>query len=143
MKIRLMKLSDYDEAYSLWSNTNGMGLRSLDDSEEGIKKFLLRNPNTNYVCRIADKLVGLILCGHDGRRAYIYHAVVLRDYRGTGIGKKLVEKVIDSARIEGINKIALVVFEENEIGNKFWESQGFSIRNDLNYRNKSINELNI
>ncbi len=138
-----MKLSDYDEAYSLWSRTAGMGLRSLDDSEEGIGRFLVRNPNTNYVCRIDGQLIGLILCGHDGRRAYIDHAVVLEEYRGAGIGKMLLDRVIESARDQGINKIALVVFADNEIGNKFWESQGFSMRNDLNYRNKTINELNI
>ncbi len=85
----------------------------------------------------------MILCGQDGRRAYINHAVVLKEYRGNGIGRKLLNNVITSVKNEGINKIALVVFKDNEIGNFFWESQGFSKRNDLNYRNTSINEMNI
>lgn len=137
-----MKICDYDEAYDLWNKTEGMGMRSLDDSKEGIQKFLLRNPNTNFICRISDKMAGLILCGHDGRRAYIYHAVVSEEHRSKGIGKLLTNRVIEAVRNEGINKIALVVFKDNLEGNGFWESQSFSIRDDLNYRNKSINDLN-
>jgi ribosomal protein S18 acetylase RimI-like enzyme len=143
MNVSLMKMSDYNDAYELWNKTEGMGMRSLDDSEAGIRKFLLRNPNTNFVCRIDGELVGLILCGHDGRRAYIYHAVVSKEYRSKGIGKLLLENVIEAVRGEEIHKIALVVYEKNTIGNDFWKSQGFTVRNDLNYRNKSINELNI
>lgn len=143
MNISVMKIGDYEGAYQLWTETDGMGLRSLDDSRQGIEKFLKRNPTTNFICKMDDKLIGLILCGHDGRRAYIYHAVVLEDYRGQGIGKLLLDKVVESVRSEGIHKIALVVFEDNFIGNNFWSSQGFRLREDLNYRNKSINELNV
>lgn len=142
MNIKLMKISDYDAAYSLWTNTDGMGLRTIDDSKEGIEKFIKRNPKTNFVCEIDDKLIGIILCGHDGRRAYIYHAVVLEDYRGLGIAKSLLNSVVEATGNEGINKIALVVYDDNTIGNEFWESQGFIVRDDLNYRNKSINRLN-
>lgn len=142
MNINIMTVSDYEEAYRLWSNTDGMGLRSLDDSREGISRFLNRNPRTNFVCRIEDTLVGVILCGHDGRRAYIYHAVVSETHRGKGIGKILLNHAIDAVKSEGIHKIGLVVFKDNKIGNDFWTSQGFINREDLNYRNKSINDLN-
>ncbi|WP_430885927.1 GNAT family N-acetyltransferase [Fusibacter sp. JL216-2] len=143
MNVNLMQIDDYEEAYTLWTHTAGMGLRSLDDSKEGIARFLLRNPNTNFVCRIDGELVGLILCGHDGRRAYVYHAVVNEKYRGRGIGKMLLNNVIDSVKKEGIHKLCLVVFENNTVGNKFWASQGFSIRDDLVYRDLSLNELNV
>lgn len=43
---------------------------------------------------------------------------------------------------EGINKVALVVFERNELGNNFWENIGFVDRDDLIYRNKNIHVLN-
>lgn len=143
MLISELTIKDYNEAYDLWNRTEGMGMRSLDDSEAGIQRFLLRNPNTNFVCRVNGEMVGLILCGHDGRRAYIYHAVVAKEHRSKGIGKRLLNSVIDAVRNEGINKIALVVFEDNLLGNGFWEAQGFIKRDDLSYRNRSINELNI
>lgn len=143
MEIRLMSIKDYDKVYELWTNTKGMGMRSLDDSFEGIKRFLERNPTTNYVAQDNDKLVGVILCGHDGRRAYIYHTAVSPDYRRSGIGKVLVNTVLEALKKEGINKAALVVFSSNELGNKFWQSVGFQKREDLFYRNISINENNI
>jgi len=142
MTIKVMTAMDYEEAYALWSNTDGMGLRSLDDSKKGIEKFLKRNPATNFVYREGHTLMGVILCGHDGRRAYIYHAVVSETYRGKGIGKDLLNAVLGALKEEGINKAALVVFNDNIKGNDFWASQGFIKREDLTYRNRSLNEFN-
>lgn len=88
MIIRGMSISDYGEVFSLWISTAGMGMINLDDSEEGIKKFLDRNPKTNFIALDNNKIIGTILCGHDGRRAYIYHTSIHEEYRGIGIGKK-------------------------------------------------------
>ncbi|MBB6481271.1 ribosomal protein S18 acetylase RimI-like enzyme [Spirochaeta isovalerica] len=138
-----MTIADYDDAFKLWSETQGMGLRSLDDSRKGIDFFLKRNPETNFICREGKKLVGVILTGHDGRRGYIYHAAVHRDFRRQGIGKALVDRALTSLRKEGIRKVALVVYKDNLRGNGFWESLGFTLREDLNYRNLSIDPENI
>lgn len=142
MKIKLMSIEDYDSVYQLWTNTEGMGMRSLDDSFEGIDKFLKRNPTTNFIAQAENKVIGVILCGHDGRRGYIYHTAVSTDYRGRGIGSALVNAVVDALKKEEINKVALVVFSSNNLGNKFWQALGFDKRNDLIYRNLSINENN-
>lgn len=143
MIIRLMSIEDYDRVYSLWTGTAGMGMRSLDDSREGIERFLKRNPNSNFVAVEGDEYVGVILSGHDGRRGYIYHAAVEPGYRGKGIGSQLVDRALEALKEEGINKVALVVFKANEIGNAFWDAVGFEERIDLKYRNKSINPKNI
>lgn len=143
MEILVMDKKHYNEVYTLWNETPGIGMRSLDDSEIGIAKFLDRNPNTNFICRIDDKLVGVIMCGHDGRRGYIYHTAVHENYRKMGIGKALVDSAINSLRNEGINKVALVVFSDNQLGNAFWQALGFDVRDDITYRNLSINSVNI
>lgn len=143
MEIRLMSIEDYDEVYRLWKNTEGVGLRSLDDSQEGIRNFLQRNPSTNFIAQENHEIIGVILCGQDGRRGYIYHTTVKENYRGQGVGKALVSAVIAALKKEGINKVALVAFAANESGNKFWESLGFAQRNDLVYRDFNINELNV
>lgn len=142
MEIRIMMIRDYDKVYKLWSNTQGMGMRSLDDSEEGITKFLKRNPTTNFVAISDKKIIGVILSGHDGRRGYIYHTAVDSDYRGNGVGESLVDKVLESLKEEGINKAGLVVYSNNNMGNRFWEKIGFEKRDDLYYRNKNINIKN-
>lgn len=143
MEIRLMTADDYEKVNQLWKSTDGMGMRSLDDSFEGISKFLKRNPTTSFVAELQNSIVGVILCGHDGRRGYIYHAAVDINYRGNGIGRALVNEVINSLKEESINKVALVVFSSNDLGNKFWQSIGFNCRNDLIYRDLSINQNNI
>lgn len=143
MLIRLMAISDYDKVYKLWAGTSGMGMRSLDDSMEGIERFLKRNPNSNFVAEEGEEIAGVILCGHDGRRGYIYHAAVESSFRGKGIGGQLVDSALEALRKEGINKVALVVFKSNEIGNAFWDATGFQERTDLKYRNRSINLNNI
>lgn len=84
----------------------------------------------------------MIIAGNDGRRGYIYHTAVNPDYRKQGIGKKLVDNAMRALEKEGINKVALVVFEKNKIGNDFWENIGFTVRDDLVYRNKNIRDMN-
>lgn len=141
IKIRVMTIEDYDSVYDLWINTPGMGLNTTDDSKEGIDKYLKRNPTTSFVAEDNGKIIGVILSGHDGRRGYIHHTAVSVEYRNRGIATKLVENAMNALDKEGINKVALVAFEKNTVGNGFWESVGFTVRDDLLYRNKNIREL--
>lgn len=141
MKIRTMSISDYADVYNLWLSCKGMGLNSLDDSRDGIEKFLKRNPDTCFVAEVDNRIVGSVLTGNDGRRGYIYHTAVSPQYQKHGIGSTLVDTAIDALKKLGINKIALVVFDKNDNGNAFWEKQGFTERNDLIYRNKTINHF--
>lgn len=136
-----MSISDYEKVYSIWISCKGMGLNNLDDSREGIERFLLRNPETCFVAEADETVVGVIMAGHDGRRGYIYHTAVLPEYRNRRIAVKLVENAMSAMKNAGINKVALVVFDRNEGGNAFWEKMGFTVRGDLVYRNKSIAEM--
>lgn len=136
-----MTIKDYEKVYNLWIHTKGIGLNATDDSREGIAQYLIRNPNTCFVAEDNGEIIGAIMSGHDGRRGFIYHAAVNVEYRGRGIGKKLVNSVITALEMEGIHKVALVALENNVSGNIFWEKSGFAARNDLIYRNKNIHEL--
>lgn len=139
--IRKMVIGDYEKVYDLWIHTKGMGLNNLDDSKDGIGIYLKRNPNTCFVAEQEDRIVGVIMSGHDGRRGYIYHTTVAEEMRGSGIGKALVDAAMEALKEEGIHKVALVAFERNTDGNGFWEHIGFTERNDLVYRNKTIHEM--
>lgn len=141
MIIRVMNLSDYEQVYQLWLSCAGMGLNDLDDSKEGIERFLKRNPDTCFVAETEQKIIGVIIAGNDGRRGYIYHTAVDPDYRHHGIATELVNKAMEALKASGINKTALVVFSKNTEGNAFWEKNGFTSREDLIYRNKTITEM--
>lgn len=91
--IRIFSIIDYEEVYQLWGNTSGVGLRAMDASKEGIKRFLKRNPTTNYVAIDDGHIIGAVLGGHAGRRGYIYHACVQESYRRQSIGRELIERI--------------------------------------------------
>lgn len=141
MLIRKMIIEDYDNIYNLWINTPGIGVNDVDDSKEGISKYLSRNPNTCFVAENNGIIIGAIMSGHDGRRGFIHHTAVELSERRQSIGSQLVDFAIDALKKEGINKVALLAFNKNYNANAFWEKRGFVIREDLTYRNKYINKL--
>ena len=141
MQIRKMTIQDYEKVYELWMSCKNMGFNDIDDSKEGIARFLERNPNTSFVALENENLVGIILGGHDGRRGYIYHLSVNENFRKNGIGSSLVKNCLEAFKQEKISKVALLVFKYNEAGNSFWEKQGFVLREDINYRNIAFREL--
>ena len=140
--IRTMMIEDYEEVSALWHSIKGFAIRSLDDSREGIEKFLKRNPATSVVAIEDNRIVGAILCGHDGRRACFYHVCVAPDYRRKGIGADMVEATLKALKEEEISKVNLIAFATNELGNAFWQELGWTKREDLNYYDFTINEEN-
>lgn len=141
--IRLFTVNDYNEVYQLWKKTPGVGLRSMDDSEESITRFIKRNPTTNFVAIENDQIVGTALSGHDGRRGYLYHTCVDELHRQKSIGRKLVNYVIEAMKVEEITKLSLVCFTKNDAGNEFWNSLGWTKRLDLNYYNFTLDLNNL
>ena len=143
VSIRVMTMEDYDKVYELWMSISGFGIRSIDDSKEGVERFIRRNPTTRMVAVCGEELIGAILCGHDGRRGCLYHVCVKENYRKHGIGQQLVEACLDALREEHINKVNLIAFKKNEVGNRFWKGLGWDYRDDVNYYECVLNKGNI
>lgn len=141
--IRPMRTEDYPSVYRLWMGIKGFGIRSIDDSREGVERFLMRNPTTSVVAVEDGKIVGSILCGNDGRRGCFYHVCVDAAYRRQGIGKSMVVASMEALKEEHINKVCLIAFTRNDVGNAFWNTIGWTKRQDLNYYDFTLNEENI
>lgn len=141
--IREMKTEDFNGVHDLWMTIKGFGIRSVDDSKEGVERFLQRNPGLSVVAEEDGKIVGCILCGHDGRRGCLYHVCVREGYRMQGIGKNMVVHCMERLKEEKINKVSLIAFTQNDIGNAFWKEIGWTKREDLNYYDFTLNEENI
>ncbi|MBT3271728.1 MAG: GNAT family N-acetyltransferase [Spirochaetales bacterium] len=125
-----MTIDDYEALYSLWKGIEGIGLSDAD-SRDNIKLYLARNPNMSFVGKAGPLLVGSILCGHDGRRGYIHHLAVKTEYRGKGIGGSLLDAGLSALSQAGIQKCHVFVFSTNDAGLVFWNSRGWSRRDDL------------
>ena len=143
MEFKYMTNEDYDSVYELWMTIEGFVIRSIDDSKEGIEKFLNRNPDMSVVALDGERVVGSLLCGHDGRRGCFYHVCVHSDYRNHGVASKMVDLAIEALKREKINKVSLIAFTRNAVGNKFWKDREFELRDDLNYYDYTINPNNI
>ena len=141
--IRPMTIEDYDGVFALWNSITGFAIRSIDDSREGVEIFLKRNPGISVVADCGGKIVGAILCGHDGRRGCLYHVCVHEDYRRHGIGKDMVVHCMEELHKEHINKVSLIAFTKNDVGNAFWKSMSWTKREDLNYYDFTLNRENI
>ena len=148
IQYRPVTIEDYDGILALW-NTTEQSRRALnpeDDSRDGIARYLTRTPSTCFLAYTREgaagdaQIVGVILTGHDGRRAIIHHMCVHPGFRRRGIAGTLVRMAEDALRAEGISKIFGLVFTDNVSANAFWEKEGYSLRTNLNYRNKSLNE---
>ena len=114
-RVRILRLSDYPSVYALWKKTEGIGL-SESDTREAIARFLKRNRNLSLVATLGGRIVGTILCGHDGRR---------------GLGRKLVNICLEKLNAEGIPKCNLFLFASNTSGKAFWRRIGWTVRADL------------
>lgn len=141
--VRTMTAADYEGVHDLWMTIKGFAIRSIDDSKEGVERFLMRNPETSVVAIADGKIVGAILCGHDGRRGCLYHVCVHEAYRMRGIGKAMVVFCMEKLKAEQISKVSLIAFTVNDIGNAFWRQIGWTKREDLNYYDFVLNEKNI
>ncbi|RKJ46046.1 GNAT family N-acetyltransferase [bacterium 1XD8-76] len=142
-KIRSMTIEDYPAVKALWQSIRGFGIRSIDDSGDGVARFLARNPGISVVAEREEEIVGAVLCGHDGRRGCLYHVCVKDGCRRQGIGKAMVVFCMEALKREHINKVSLIAFTKNDVGNAFWKEIGWTKREDLNYYDFVLNEENI
>ncbi|MDB5983216.1 MAG: GCN5-related N-acetyltransferase [Pseudomonas sp.] len=125
-----MTMDDYDAVIELMKSTPGVSFRDAD-SRESTAKYLQRNPGLSFVAEVGGALGGCVMCGHDGRRGYLQHLVVLPQYRGQGIANALVERCLSELEELGILKCHLDVIKTNTSAASYWQHQGWHLRTDI------------
>jgi N-acetylglutamate synthase len=139
MKIQNMSIRDYGDVFALWKTTPGIGLHEdEDDSKDGIRRYLKRNPGMSFVARKNGQVIGAVLSGHDGRRGYLHHLAVAGNHRKKGIGKALVERVLSRLKAAGIRKCHIFILTDNAAGQRFWKHMGWKKRMDLYIMTQTI-----
>ena len=130
VNIRFMQAGDYDAVLQLMQNTPGISLRDAD-SREATERYLARNPQMSFVAEAQGRVIACVMCGHDGRRGYLQHLLVLPDYRRQGIAQALVERCLSALEQLGIHKCHLDVFKTNTSAAQYWQGQGWTLRTDI------------
>jgi ribosomal protein S18 acetylase RimI-like enzyme len=128
MKYRIveMKLDRYRELIDFWKNIEGLWL-SDDDSYENLAIYLKRNPKLSFIALSENKIIGSIKCGHDGRRGYLHHLAVKKEFRKEGIARALIDKCLENLEKNGITKdrVRVFVLDTNKAALEFWKYNGF------------------
>lgn len=137
IKISQFTIDAYEQVMAMWTDIPGIGLSDAD-TKENINRYLDRNPGMSFSAEKDDRIVGAVLCGHDGRRGYIHHLAVHANYRRQGIGRKLIDNCISALENIGIKKCHLFIFNDNTVGMRFWESLAWSYRSDISVISKTI-----
>jgi ribosomal protein S18 acetylase RimI-like enzyme len=121
---REFSINDYDAAIDLWQRVEGLEIAEGDD-KEGIAQFLARNPGLSRVATDGSAIVGVALCGHDGRRGHIYHLAVDPAYQRRGLGKRLLDESLEDLRRIGVKRVIIMVADDNPSGREFWKHSGY------------------
>lgn len=135
--VRAMQLADFDEVTALWQRTEGIGLNE-SDAEEATRRYLERNPELSAVAIEDGRIVGAVLCGHDGRRGYLHHLAVAREHRNAGIATRMLRHCFDRLAEAHIPKCNIFLFDDNAEGAAFWLHAGWSKRGDLRVLQKMV-----
>ena len=117
-------MGDYDQAVALWNKIDTVEICEGDAREE-ISEYLKRNHGLSRVAEANGAIVGAALCGHDGRRGWIYHLAVTPEYRGRGVGKLLLDDCVSGLREAGLKRAIILVAGNNPAGHKFWLREGW------------------
>ena len=121
---REFSIDDYDASFQLWQRVEGLEVAEGDD-KEGMAQFIARNPGLSRVAIDGTTIVGVAMCGHDGRRGYIYHLAVDPANRRYGLGKRLVQECLDGLRQAGVVRAIILVSDNNLAGAEFWKRTGW------------------
>ena len=121
---REFRIGDYDAAIALWSCEEGIEICEGDSREE-MAEYLERNPGLSRVAEVDGQIAGVALCGHDGRRGWIYHLAVSPVHRRKKIGQQLVDSCLDGLRKAGLKRAIILVAGDNPGGHDFWLRNGF------------------
>lgn len=124
IETREFSIDDYDGALQLWQRVEGLEVAEGDD-REGVAHFVARNPGLSRVAIDGSAVVGVVMCGHDGRRGHIYHLAVDPAYRRYGLGRRLVKECLEGLRRTGVVRAIILVADYNLGGAEFWKRAGW------------------
>lgn len=124
LEVRAMTAADIPAARRLWAEAEGVEVAEGDEPE-ALRRYLERNPGVSTVAVAGGQIVGAVLCGHDGRRGFVYHLAVGRAHRGRGVGRELMRRSLGLLKSQGIVRALLLVAADNPGGREFWLRGGW------------------
>lgn len=126
MKIRKLEKNDFDQVIEIWTNSFSKNF------DKPINPNYLSDPNSITIVIAEENIIIGVATLHIIKKltrilGLIEDVAVNENYRGLGIGKKLVKELIKIGNEKNCDKIVLSSSEKNS---KFYEKIGFQ-KNEL------------
>ena len=98
------------------------------------------NPVTFVYCKEGSKIIGIALMAEytviSGNKGWIEDVVVDKNYRRKGIGRKLMEKLINEGKAKNLTEILLFTENEKKPAINLYRSLGFNVEESRIYNLK-------
>ena len=130
--------ADYRQVYDLWCSIEKGVHVGRSDAPSEIEKKISRDPDLFLVAESQNRIIGSVIGGYDGRRGLIYHLAVYASYRGQGIGSQLMDEVESRLRAKGCLKCYLLVIEDNQEAETYYQNRGWQHMRDIHLFGKEL-----
>lgn len=120
-----LRIEDLEGVLALWYSIPELGVAQSFDTQARLAAYLQRNPGFSTVARHGERIVGAVMCGHDGRRGSFYHTATHPEYRRRGLATCMVERSLSQLRQAGISTAFLFTHIKNLTAQAFWRGTGW------------------
>ncbi len=139
VKITEFSMDDHPVVHVLWQRGD-LWMRPSDGPEATALK-LTRDPELFLVARDGERrVVGTVMGGWDGRRAYVYHLAVAPERQRQGIADALMDELEERFRGLGALKAKLQILVENDASRTFFAQRGYLLESDCEPWGKELVE---
>lgn len=134
--IRRFLSEDYHSLIDLWTKAGLPFKPEGRDQKERMLREVSQSTASFWVAEHDGRVVASVLGTHDGRKGWINRLAVRPEYRGKGIAVQLVQAAEDSLYSIGIEIIACLIEDDNQVSMNFFKRIGYVKHPDIIYFSK-------
>jgi ribosomal protein S18 acetylase RimI-like enzyme len=128
--------ADYDAVVDLWQQA-GLPIKAAGrDSREQFEVQMASDLQVVLGIRDGDRLIGVVVTTHDGRKGWINRLAVHPEYRRQGLGRRLIEEAEHVLHDQGLSIIAALIEDHNVASLTLFEQAGYQDYPGLHYVSK-------
>ena len=128
ISIAEFSMDDYAVVHVLWQRGD-LWMRPSDGPQATLLK-LTRDPGLFLVARNDGRIIGTVMGGWDGRRAYVYHLAVAPERRRQGIADALMDELEERFRALGAVKAKVQILVDNDVSKAYFAHRGYLLETD-------------
>ena len=135
IEIRTLGVADYEAICQVWA-ASGIHFRTTGrESYDNFARQMASGLQAVFGARHGDKLVGVVVVTHDGRKGWINRLGVVPEYQRRGIGTRLVREADDHIHARGLEIVGALIEHGNDASLSMFKRAGYLVH-DVYYVSK-------